>query len=524
MKKYMLFILTAVSALVSSCWEESDHILSYGQSDRQAFETAEKSFENQFDALWTAMNCNYGIWDYEKAHGLDWDDVREQYTPRFRALDSKDTVTDDELKAIYEEILNPLHDGHLVVQVRNLKTGSYLSFSPSLNRINSERKEVFERDMKFSVDMSTYMSMTSGPLQITDGMAPEHGIGRVGASAMLVAQQIIQPLLQQGPPADDAPEHVKMAYRYSKEYWDDFLNVFQYLTAGNIERFYAGTNEMADKYAILGEMMGFSLPKVDAGMVSKDPGIQYYLFGGNIPYLRISDFMLTAWMDDKVFAELSSGDYPTSEVYRQEIKATWQAWLDAISRLKAAGQLKGVIIDVRSNGGGFMDDFKYILGSLLPSGGYSFFQVRTKQGIGRYDYAPPMDARFPTLSEPHVVVDTEPVVVLCNTRSVSMAEMTSAAAKSLPNGCLIGNRTWGALSSLTTDESSYSQLYASVVGKQNETPFFAYIPRMIAVFPGLGIQEGVGIIPDIELDLDLDLLANEKRDNQLERAIEYIMK
>ena len=197
--------------------------------------------------------------------------------------------------------------------------------------------------------------------------------------------------------------------------------------------------------------------------------------------------------------------------------------IDAIASLKAAGQLKGVIIDLRNNNGGIMQDFQYVLGALIPSGGYSFYKVRTKQGIGRYDYAPAMDFMYKTLETPHTVVDTEPIVLLCNARSISMAEMSSAGVKSLPNGCLIGTRTWGALSSLSSEESSYSQLYASTVCLQNFTSFYAYIPCLITFFPEEGILEGVGITPNIEIDLDVALLNTEHRDNQLERAIEYIV-
>lgn len=92
-----------------------------------------------------------------------------------------------------------------------------------------------------------------------------------------------------------------------------------------------------------------------------------------------------------------------------------------------------------------------------------------------------------------------------------------------PHGGLIGTRTWGGLSALTTSQESYSTNYAGVVGVMNSTPFYGYIPRWVNIFPGEGILEGVGITPDIELDLDIDRLLNEHRDNQLERAVDYIL-
>ena len=113
--------------MLFSCREENYQIFSYAydSNDTSNFDEANSSFTGQFKAIWTAMNCNYPIWDYEERFGIDWDDVYEKYYPVFRSFDERlinkcDTVTLDEFSDIYAEILSPLHDGHFSAQIRHL--------------------------------------------------------------------------------------------------------------------------------------------------------------------------------------------------------------------------------------------------------------------------------------------------------------------------------------------------------------------------------------------------------------------
>ena len=84
-------ILALVLATVG-CRKESDVILSYGKKDALTFSEASQSFTAQFQALWTGLNCNYGIWDYEMQHGLDWDAVYREYLPLMEELDQRAKV------------------------------------------------------------------------------------------------------------------------------------------------------------------------------------------------------------------------------------------------------------------------------------------------------------------------------------------------------------------------------------------------------------------------------------------------
>ena len=107
-----------------------------------------------------------------------------------------------------------------------------------------------------------------------------------------------------------------------------------------------------------------------------------------------------------------------------------------------------------------------------------------------------------------------------------MAEHTSYGVKLFDNGKLVGTRTFGGFSALS-DEATYSQNYAGYVGVMNVTPVFCYVPQEVAYMltensKGEKVVEGYGIEPDIEVALDGEAFASTGKDNQLDKALEYI--
>ena len=131
-----------------------------------------------------------------------------------------------------------------------------------------------------------------------------------------------------------------------------------------------------------------------------------------------------------------------------------------------------------------------------------------------------MPQYMPTYPDEHVTV-TAPIVTLCNVTSVSMAEHTAYGTKILDNGTLIGTRTWGGFSALSSGEV-YTTNYAGYVGVMDVTPVFCYTPLELAMTKDNEVLEGKGVTPDIELQWDNDLFMTTGRDNQLEKALDYI--
>ena len=495
---YSLFIL--LSLCVIGCRPESDLLLSYSGSDAQVYDNAGSCFEQQFIELWKALNCNYCIWDYELEHGLDWDKVYNTYLPKFQALDKQEEVTDDELKALYDEVLNPLHDGHLNIQVKNLKNGHFLSFCPAKIRNQSRPDCQFSRT--FYPDIRAYQDIP-GDCHITESVIND-------------AQECILAKMDEL----DQKETLTDEDSIMLEYMTSFLETAESFEQHDAGWVYNTYNQMCVQYAMLSAMLGFEMPPVETGFLNYKLSLEYACFEPGIAYLHFSRFNFLPYLVPEYgMIDLSK---PTAKTVRNAIFRTWIAWRDKIQELKQSQALKGVIIDLRSNTGGFNDDFQFLLGLMLPTGTYSGHMARTKAGSGRYDFAPMTPFVFYTYAGEHEVIDTEPVVVLANGYSVSMAEMTCICAKSMPNARLIGKRTWGGMCSLNTSPSYYSDTYSGCFGVENQTPFYAYIPKYVSVVPEEGILEGVGVTPDIEVDFDQALFDATGRDSQLERAIQYI--
>ena len=143
MMKHKIMILGALMLMMSvtSCHKESDGMLSYVYNDDMAFAGAKKSYAEEFKVFWNAMNSTYSLWDYEEACGLDWDEHYRVMLPKFEALDTTTSkVSDEQLKKLMDEMVAPLHDGHMKVSFMNHATGNYVKTGPGIIR-NEERPD-----------------------------------------------------------------------------------------------------------------------------------------------------------------------------------------------------------------------------------------------------------------------------------------------------------------------------------------------------------------------------------------------
>ena len=113
--------------------------------------------------------------------------------------------------------------------------------------------------------------------------------------------------------------------------------------------------------------------------------ITYALFKGNIAYLGIDGFSLSPYLYP-AFRNYAFPN-PSEEVQTviDKVVDTWTKWFEAIQIHHNVGDLGGVIIDVRSNRGGLLNDYQYVIGALLPSGDFQVCNGRFKRGVGRYD-------------------------------------------------------------------------------------------------------------------------------------------
>ena len=503
-----------------SCREESDVLKTYDHNDRTVFAAADTSFAAKFQLMWDGMNQNYAFWDYEAENGVDWDAIYDEYYPQFAALDERgdnETVTDTELTTLLNKVLSPLHDGHFVFQMQNHKTGNSAVACPSMER--NKTRDDFTLATGFSPNLSYYADPANNKIETDANGNPVYMEYSTRLQDLLgpffktpgYGYQWIEAKIQELEALSSPTEMQAFQLQQLKELYPALTQFKNY--PADISNY----NNLQTKYSFL-NIPGFDY--FEPGFLNKGIRIVYALLKGNIAYFHVSGFYMSAYLEDSESENSFDMSNPVTKAHVQKMKQVWQAWFDAIQQLHKAGTLKGVIIDVRSNGGGFTKDFQYCVGALLPAGGYHVGYQRGKRGYGRFEYSTMMPFIAKTMSAPHEIIDDIPVVLMPNCRSVSMSEMSTLAVKKMANGTVIGKRTWGGLCPLISNEfNSYN--YSGFIGVEGVTPVYGYVPTMAAFNIDKKPIEGQGIAPDIEVDLNPTLLTLGE-DSQLNQAIQVI--
>ena len=138
MKKYLFLTVCTFSIYVFfSCNENELFELSPN------LEASNHSYEDQFKAIWAAVDMNYPIWDYERdEYSLNWDDVYDEYLPKFREQDLKYKETGDTVcwlivQNLYYSLFNKLHDGHINFKIKDIYTDKEASLMNAVNYLQA---------------------------------------------------------------------------------------------------------------------------------------------------------------------------------------------------------------------------------------------------------------------------------------------------------------------------------------------------------------------------------------------------
>lgn len=166
---------------------------------------------------------------------------------------------------------------------------------------------------------------------------------------------------------------------------------------------------------------------------------------------------------------------------------------DAIRKLEAEGA-RALILDVRNNGGGYINAAVSVLGLFVPRA--TLVTFLTDREKTRKDYH--------TVEGPQTRL---PLVLLVNAYSASASEITAGCLKDSGRAVLIGMKTFG--------KGSVQQMYP--------LPDGAALKITIAHFftpKGAKINK-VGVEPDIKAEMEPRYVGRGDKDIQVKRAVEY---
>lgn len=181
----------------------------------------------------------------------------------------------------------------------------------------------------------------------------------------------------------------------------------------------------------------------------------------------------------------------------------------ALVELKQSGKLGSLILDLRSNGGGILQEAVKIVSLFVPNG----TEVVSMRGKLKQ-----MDATFKTEGEP--VDTTVPIVVLTNSGSASASEIVAGALQDLDRAVLIGQRTFGKGLVQSTRPMGYNSYLKITTAKyyipsgrciqaidyahRNEDGSVAYVAdslmKEFSTRNGRKVYDGGGVTPDMKLD------------------------
>ncbi len=192
-------------------------------------------------------------------------------------------------------------------------------------------------------------------------------------------------------------------------------------------------------------------------------------------------------LEDKIgYIAISTFDEVTAEQFRE-----------ALDDLENQGQ-KGLVIDLRNNGGGRLDVCVDMLDRMLPEG--TIVSTRTKAGTGE------------TYSSTDEEAFNKPLVILINGNSASASEVFVGAIRDYGLGKLVGTKSFG-----KGIVQSIFELQDGTAIKFTTSEYFS---------PNGNNIHGTGFEPDVEIDLDEGLKKlisiPRDKDNQLQKALEVL--
>lgn len=187
-------------------------------------------------------------------------------------------------------------------------------------------------------------------------------------------------------------------------------------------------------------------------------------------------------MEDVGYLQITSFDEVTVHQFK-----------DAYAALEQEG-MKGLIIDVRSNPGGLLTTVLDICREILPKG----IIVYTEDKYGQ-------KSEYTCDGQNEIDI---PLAVLINGNSASASEILAGAVQDYGIGTIVGKTTYG------------KGVVQNIFGLSDGSAVKLTISNYFT--PKGNNIHGIGVQPDVEVELDVDKYYDEDVDTQIEKALEII--
>lgn len=510
MKKILTFLLIALTLLFTSCTND--------------IEEPDDTWASLFQKFWDAMNTEYVHFSDESE--IDWDDVYEEYLPKFDCLDF--SSTDDTITAFryFKEILWDIKDYHYRLTVYDIN-GNKLSLSPAM------LQKWVEGDS--SRDIMEYPDLV---LEDNDG-------NQYYASVKYNKEE-------EAYSQDEVDKYKREAVESCFEVEDLTSSGAFHTISGNVKQDYkvsygnsiskiTSEEGLSDKEISLADEWNELL---ELEGISSSLDYFYGVTEDNIFYFYFSSFLGPDFLDELITKDTLSPEERKQVNANEALKEfrdvvqqfnnesygliyekfkALQGFTEMFNCIKAVAsdgvlkvkgemvEIKGIVMDLRGNGGGYNYFLNSLMSSFFPDE-IVFGSSRYKDGYSRLEYTPWMDVyleKTDVSGEVEKVYD-KPFAVLVNGSSASCSELATIIAKNhLPYCCVIGKTTFGATCTLS-DRTVYNS-------GTFESAYFTTKTTTYQFRDSCGMSyETTGITPDYMTEL------SREKDNAFIKAIEWI--
>lgn len=544
MKKIRILLAALIIILLASCnlsapKNPKDYLNKSGVS----------TWEELFKGYWSGLSDSYIFWNLDDKNG-EWDDIYYEYLPKFKALGKINPNDMEEGILLLSDMSKNLSDNHFYFEIvdQSKTSGKYI-FSPSKYKIIKENNPNLSSDKIIKLmyeggDFSSYypedllnekaQTILNNTFKLP--LVVPSTVGDLGYPIKLVEAngKIVNPKIQ------ERIEYNGQSILYSSKYPNgsyiennqvksvdplgDFETYFEDGTAGP---YYPLTDLVLD-----GKTTDYITSIFKTWTLCLGTSYQEYLEAQNttpITYKKKHSASINLYSLAGITKDDVNSNYEGNTVYflLSGFKVVDYISEDAISQflgdfhdLKMIESAKGLIIDLRGNGGGANIDRQLLFGDLFSSPFKFGYQVN-KIGLGRQEYSLPSPVYIypePALyRNQYSSLASKPVAVITNIMTVSNGEVTTNMVKALEKGKQIGGKTLGGQGTLA---------YDSLVANAGQFSVGGYIKTVYTPFAQIldanGVShEGVGCIPDIPVDFNLGSF-NAGNDLRLYKAFEYI--